>query len=398
MGRLSRGAVALLLMIAAPAATAPPPPPSVQAGVEAWRVGDYAVAVEIWRPFAQAGDPDALFNLGQAYKLGRGVPKDLGQARNYYRQAANRGSLPAQANLGILLFQAGEKPEAMRWLRQAADRGEMRAQYVLGVALYNGDGAPRSIPSGYAYLLRARAAGLPQAGEMLRSIEPLLSPADRARGESLAAMLAAGGTIPAGFAGAPAPGAAPPPVVAAPRIDPPAARAAPRAELPRPPVPAGPQPRVDPDVTSAAKPAPPPATAEPAPKPAEPAPKAAAPEPAPPAPAKPEAKKAEAAKPEAAKPEAKKAETKKPETKKAEARPSGWRVQLGAFSTRAQAEAAWKGVKAKDRAAAGGKPAVYDASGSIVKLQMGPYPDKAAAREACDALSAAGKACFVTKD
>ena len=34
---------------------------------------DYGRAVAIWRPLAENGDADAQFNLGQAYRLGRGV-------------------------------------------------------------------------------------------------------------------------------------------------------------------------------------------------------------------------------------------------------------------------------------------------------------------------------------
>ena len=53
----------------------------VKAGVDAWQAGDYRTAVDEWRPLAIAGDADAQFNLGQAYKLGRGVPADLAQAQ-----------------------------------------------------------------------------------------------------------------------------------------------------------------------------------------------------------------------------------------------------------------------------------------------------------------------------
>ena len=31
---------------------------------------------EAWRPLAAKGDADALFNLAQAYRLGRGVPEE----------------------------------------------------------------------------------------------------------------------------------------------------------------------------------------------------------------------------------------------------------------------------------------------------------------------------------
>ena len=103
-----------------PAAAAParatPPPPSVRQGVELWRAGKWDAAVTMWQPFAEKGDPDAMFNLGQAYKLGRGVTLDKTIARDWYRRAAVKGHLPAQANLGILMFQATEKDEAVRWL------------------------------------------------------------------------------------------------------------------------------------------------------------------------------------------------------------------------------------------------------------------------------------------
>ncbi|MBC7497272.1 MAG: sel1 repeat family protein, partial [Sphingomonadaceae bacterium] len=134
-----------------PVAVATPAPPTIKSGVEKWRAGDYPAAVAIWTPFATAGDADALFNLGQAYKLGRGVAVDPVAARDYYRKAATKGHLPAQANLGIALFQAGEKVEAIKWLKTAADRGEARAQYVLGIATFNGDSVARSQSLGYAY-------------------------------------------------------------------------------------------------------------------------------------------------------------------------------------------------------------------------------------------------------
>ena len=36
----------------------------VKAGIDAWQRGDDAAAVAIWRPLANKGDADALFNLG----------------------------------------------------------------------------------------------------------------------------------------------------------------------------------------------------------------------------------------------------------------------------------------------------------------------------------------------
>ena len=72
------GLAGLLIAVSVPALT--PAFADVKAGVDAWSRGDYRKAVEEWRPAAIAGDADAQFNLGQAYKLGRGVPVDMAMA------------------------------------------------------------------------------------------------------------------------------------------------------------------------------------------------------------------------------------------------------------------------------------------------------------------------------
>jgi cell division septation protein DedD len=184
---------------AAFAAPAPPPtpapvvlPPSVNNGVLLWQRGDWADAVAMWKPFAASGQPDAMYNLGQARKLGRGLPRDEEQARDWFRRAAEKGHRPAQANLGIMLFQLGEKPEALRWLRTAADAGEPRAQYVYGVASWNGDGLPRSLTVAYAFLARAADQGLAEARAALDRLVPRLTPVERANGWALASSMARG--------------------------------------------------------------------------------------------------------------------------------------------------------------------------------------------------------------
>ena len=71
----------LLLALTIGFAALPASAQSVRAGIEAWQKGDTAGAVAIWRPLADKGDADAAFNLGQAYRLGKGVPLDLAQAQ-----------------------------------------------------------------------------------------------------------------------------------------------------------------------------------------------------------------------------------------------------------------------------------------------------------------------------
>ncbi|MBJ7442526.1 MAG: sel1 repeat family protein, partial [Sphingopyxis sp.] len=157
----------------------------VKDGVDAWQRGDYQGAVAQWRPAAIAGDADAQFNLGQAYKLGRGVAVDLAQAEVWYRRAARQGHLQAEDNLGLVLFTANRRDEAMPYITRSAERGEPRAQYVLGTALFNGDLAAQDWPRAYALTKRASDAGLGIASARLAQLDSLIPLDQRQRGLAL---------------------------------------------------------------------------------------------------------------------------------------------------------------------------------------------------------------------
>lgn len=356
-----------LLIAAAPLA-------NVRSGVQKWQVGEYASAIAIWLPLAQAGDPDALFNMGQAYRLGRGVLADRSIALEYYTKAAQRNNLPAQANLGILLFQAGDKDEALIWLVRAADRGEPRAQYVLGVALTTGDGVRRNPALAYAYLLRANSGGIAQAAALTARIELALTPADRERGAALANGLAAGTGVPAEFAAQTLPPrnlSGPAYVEAVPVATPPTIMA---PLLP----PTPPTPVIKPKVKLDS---------------AKPEDKAEKPEPVKLATLK---AMARPEKPHPEKPKTEKPipEIAKPVLSKAALPDPGWHIQLGAYGKRAKADTAWAEIMAAHGKILGKAKPVFDGDGGVIKLQIGPYPTAAAAREICAKLSAAGRACF----
>lgn len=201
MGDL-RGIVAIGLAVACVASTASPAlakdgsasvakaaPGSVardgKAGVAAWRRGDFAGALAIWRPLAEAGDAEAQFNIAQAYRLGRGVRQDEKIAMRWYERAARQGLTPAEANYGLLLLE-DDRAAALPWLERAAVKGDPRAQYVIGTALFNGDSLPRDPVRAYAMMNRAAAAGLPQAVSSLAEMDRYLSPAQRQRGAAMA--------------------------------------------------------------------------------------------------------------------------------------------------------------------------------------------------------------------
>ncbi len=176
-----------ILLLAAPATGQ-----SVRAGIDAWTKGNHAAAVAVWTPLAVKGDADAAFNLGQAYRLGKGVPIDLGRAQQYFEQAARKGHVDAAATLGILMFQNGNRTGAMRWIRLAADGGEPRSMLLYGVALFNGDGIAPDPVAAYAYVSRASAQGLATAKATLADLDAAMPLDQRVKGLARAKAMAAG--------------------------------------------------------------------------------------------------------------------------------------------------------------------------------------------------------------
>src|SRR3546814_19983401 len=122
------------ILIAAAAAWlgATPAAADVKAGVDAWNAGNYSAAIAEWRPLADKGDADAQFNMGQAYRFGKGVPTGRRITPSWYEKAAQPGHEKAKANIGIILFETGKRQEAMSWIRKAAGRGEWRREDAHG--------------------------------------------------------------------------------------------------------------------------------------------------------------------------------------------------------------------------------------------------------------------------
>lgn len=305
----------------------------VRAGVEAWQAGDYARALREWRPAAVAGDADAQFNLGQAYKLGRGVNADLGQAADWFRRAAAQGHLQAEDNLGLVLYELNRKAESLPFLERSAARGEPRAQYVLGAELFNGENTARDLPRAYALMKRASDAGLQRASAALVQMDAAIPLETRQQGLAMAAAMEAS--------------------EAQARIT---AMTGGNAPVPAPPRQTNVRTANLPVSTPGISYTPPPIGADPAVTPA-PAPAAA---------------------PILVR------ETPVP-TRTAS---GNWRIQLGAFSTRANATSLWNRLAPRLH----GASATYVSAGNIVRLQAGPYASRAAAEAACATIRP--NACF----
>jgi uncharacterized protein len=335
--KMNRSAICIISMLAM---IASPAPADVKAGVDAWSRGDYAAAVKEWRQAAIAGDPDAQFNMGQAYKLGRGVPVDLQLAEDWYRRAALQGHLQAEDNYGLVMFQNGNRERALPFVEKSAARGEPRAQYLLGTALFNGDMVKKDWPRAYALMTRASALGLAPASASLAQMDKYIPLDQRQKGLILARDLEATASRPL----LPPQGASRPSRTTS-AINKEPVRPSTATE---PVIIAGVQPNATKPVSKQPKPLP-----KPLPKPTPPA--AAA---------------------------------------KVEPSPNGkWRVQLGAFSDANKAGALWSALKNKV-GALGGLQSYQVKAGAVTRLQAGPLASKAAADKVCGAVKAAGQACL----
>jgi cell division protein FtsN len=344
------------------ALTAAPALADVKAGVDAWSAGDFTRAVVEWQGPAAAGDPDAMFNLAQAYRLGRGVEVDNARARKLYEQAAALGHVKAADNFGLMLFQEGEQQRAMPLIKAAADRGDPRAQYVLGLSHFNADYAPRDWVRAYALMTLANGSGLPQASDALAQMDKFVPQAQRQQAQVLARELEAGARAQrsAEVASAELSGGRPAPAVAA--VSVPAKAPAPVAV----PVPA----------QAPVMAAPKPVGLPPAPRPVMPAP----------APARPVTVAAAAPAP---------APAPVPAPKPAAApRVAGkWRVQLGAFSVAGGADRLWGQLGSHP--ALSGTAKALQPGGGLTRLLATGFASEAEASRACAALKRDGHACMV---
>jgi cell division septation protein DedD len=71
----------------------------------------------------------------------------------------------------------------------------------------------------------------------------------------------------------------------------------------------------------------------------------------------------------------------------------GWRVQLGAFSSEANARHLWESLNPHVPSLRGGHPYLVHA-GAVTRLQAGSFASSAEAAQACAEVKRAGNACL----
>jgi hypothetical protein len=96
---------------------------------------DPAEAVRWYRIAAEAGEADALYNLGALYDHAPNGARDAQEALRWFRRAADQRDTQAQLNVGLFYLKGdGVEKDAARarfWLRLAAANGNARARTLL---------------------------------------------------------------------------------------------------------------------------------------------------------------------------------------------------------------------------------------------------------------------------
>jgi TPR repeat protein len=127
----------------------------------AFQKGDYAKALKLARPLADAGNPRAEAIVGFAYYRGRGATHDDTEAAKWFRRAADKGDAPARFTLGVMYGEGRGVPqdfaEAAHWYSLAAEQGDAQAQYNLGLAYARGEGVTQDAVQAHMWFNLAAA-------------------------------------------------------------------------------------------------------------------------------------------------------------------------------------------------------------------------------------------------
>ncbi|MEJ2389933.1 MAG: tetratricopeptide repeat protein [Gammaproteobacteria bacterium] len=130
------------------------------------RNGDDWVLVERFKAQlkrAQAGNPNAMYEVAHMYERGRGTPPDIHQAVQWFERASAKGQADASAQLGVLYLEGnGVKrslQKALHLLKPVAETGNATAQYYLGQMYEQGKGVRHDLGQAEYWYRQAAKSG-----------------------------------------------------------------------------------------------------------------------------------------------------------------------------------------------------------------------------------------------
>lgn len=139
---------------------------AAEEGIAAYEAEDYATALAILEPLAEANDSSAQYYLGKLRAAGKGGAQDVTEAGRLYRQAAEAGYAPAQAALAsfVAIGDGGmerDLGQAVHWYRLSAEQGDAGGQAELAGHYLRGDGIAQDLAQAVHWYQLSAEAGHP---------------------------------------------------------------------------------------------------------------------------------------------------------------------------------------------------------------------------------------------
>lgn len=131
---------------------------------------DSVKAVEYYRTSIDNGNEDLLKQhadlaekgqvfsnvlLGQMYRDGKGVKKDLPKSVSYLERAGGMSSVDAQRMLTVHYLNQRNVAGAVKWMKMGASNGEPTCMYLMGKSLIEGNGLDMDKKKGVEWIERA---------------------------------------------------------------------------------------------------------------------------------------------------------------------------------------------------------------------------------------------------
>lgn len=158
----------------------------VKQGFEAFKLGAFKTAYDIWGPLAASGNASAQYHLGLLF-YGDGTNDDtISCANAWYLTSAAQGHLDAIAGLGLLKgsgdHQFIDRAQSLNLLLFAAERCHLGAQFQLG-SFYGRTPAPqRDFVEAHKWLMVATARGHEEAKDINKILRRFTSVAELREG------------------------------------------------------------------------------------------------------------------------------------------------------------------------------------------------------------------------
>lgn len=154
------------------------------AGMRAYREGDFVAARRTWEPLSERGDARAAYYLGHMAEHGLGQSWSNARAARFYRRAADAGLPEAQVALAELYIRGmgvdQDASVAVELYRAAARDGYGPALYALGLSYVHGTGVPRDFDAALTALDAAAQRGVQEAADIVDFVRAIGEPADAA--------------------------------------------------------------------------------------------------------------------------------------------------------------------------------------------------------------------------